>query len=96
VSEPEAFVLGQNFPNPFNPVTHIPFRAGRNAEVSVVIYNASGQLVRRLHDGFTAGGWHQVIWDARDEAGQPVPSGTYYCRMNSGPFQQIKKLLLLK
>ena len=95
-SEPEAFILGQNFPNPFNPVTHIPFRAGRNAQVSVVIYNASGQLVRRLHDGFTAGGWHQVIWNARDEAGQPVPSGTYYCRMSSGPLQQIKKLLLLK
>ncbi len=95
-SGPDAFILGQNYPNPFNPTTHISFRAGRTAEVSVVIYNASGQLVRRLHDGLTAAGWHQAVWDARDEAGQPVPSGAYYCRMSSGPFQQIKKLLLLK
>ncbi len=93
---PGTFALGQNYPNPFNPVTHIPFQVGRTARVSIAVYNQSGQLVRMLHDGIAGPGWRQAVWDARDETGQPVPSGTYYCRMESESFQQIKKLLLLK
>ena len=96
VEKPSGLALGQNYPNPFNPVTHIPFQIDRTARVTLAIYNQAGQLVRRVYEGTPAPGWHQAVWDAHDELGQPVPSGTYYCRMESGSFQQIKKLLLLK
>jgi hypothetical protein len=95
-NDPASFALEQNYPNPFNPVTHIPFQLGRAAHVEISLYNGSGRLVRRLYDDIAGSGWHQIVWDGRDEDGEPVPSGTYYCRMHSESFQQIKKLLLLK
>lgn len=47
-----GFKLEQNFPNPFNPVTRIPFtlgeelfRNGKPAEVTIRVYNVLRQLV---------------------------------------------------
>ena len=93
---PDELALEQNYPNPFNPTTNIPFQVGRPSHVTISLYNASGQLVRELYNAPASSGRHEVVWDGRDASGQPAPSGTYYCRMSSDSFQQIKKLLLLK
>ncbi len=95
-NRPESFVLSQNYPNPFNPSTHIPFQMAAAGEVRLAIFNQAGQMVRILTDGMVTAGWHEVIWDGCDMNGAQVPSGTYYCRMVTNSFQEIKKLLLLK
>lgn len=93
---PERCMLGQNYPNPFNPSTHIPFQMAAAGEVRLSLFNQAGQMVRILTDGMVSAGWHEVIWDGCDMNGAQVPSGTYYCRMETNSFQEIKKLLLLK
>jgi len=35
-------------------------------------------------------------WDGRDERGQKVPSGVYFCRLESGNGALIKKIVRLK
>ena len=54
---PSDFVLGANYPNPFNPATTIPLSVPDGAEaVDVGIYNLLGQLVRQVWDGSVGGG----------------------------------------
>ena len=47
------FALKQNFPNPFNPETWIPYQLKESASVAIHIYNADGGLVRTLNLGPT-------------------------------------------
>ena len=39
---PEKFMLNQNYPNPFNPVTTIKFAIPRAANVSLIVYDVTG------------------------------------------------------
>ena len=67
---PSAFVLGANYPNPFNPATTIPLALPAGAEeVDLTIYNVLGQPVRRVWAGSLAAGEHRMAWDGRDAAG---------------------------
>lgn len=49
-------------------------------EVSVGVYDASGQLLRRIDLGTQPGGLVEFSWDGRDESGRPVAAGTYELR----------------
>jgi hypothetical protein len=93
--------LGQNYPNPFNPVTKIEYwvpegaRGGR-ADVHLVVYDVRGARVRTLVAGPRAAGRYVAEWDGRDEAGAPAGSGIYFCRMTTGSFSGVRKMVLLK
>ena len=84
-SLPPVPVLVGNFPNPFNPVVRIPFALpdGSPVRVRVGVWNALGQRIRRLTDEPLVAGYHEVTWDARDDAGRPVASGVYFCRLEA-------------
>ncbi len=88
--------LGQNFPNPFNPETIIPFSLKKPSFVTIDIYNVRGQRVKRLVQGDYSEGQHQIVWNSLNEAGKPVSSGIYFSKMNAGGVQNIRKMLLLK
>ncbi|MEW5768586.1 MAG: hypothetical protein AB1797_13420, partial [bacterium] len=45
---PEKTGLAQNYPNPMNPETWIPFSLAEKDHVTIRIYNLSGQLIRTL------------------------------------------------
>lgn len=96
VALPTQSALAQNYPNPFNPSTTIRFELPAREQVHMVIYNSSGQLVRTLVQREINAGVHEIIWDARNEAGEMVPSGMYYYQMKAGSFKDTKKLVLLK
>ncbi len=72
--------LEQNFPNPFNPETSIrfvvPLLRGEPA-VFLEIYTLAGQRVRTLLQQSINPGFHQLVWDSRDQNGTQVASGVY-------------------
>jgi hypothetical protein len=79
---PVRVVLHQNRPNPFNPVTVIPYELSAAGAVSLRIYGVQGRLVRSLLDRHAhTAGRHAVRWDGRDARGRPVGSGVYFYRM---------------
>ena len=87
--------LGQNAPNPFNPVTTIRFAlAGRNT--NLVIYNVRGQRVRSFSNLTTVDGEGQVTWDGKDNNDNDVTSGVYYYRLEGDTNTPARKMLLLK
>ena len=61
LAAPTRFTLGKNRPNPFNPVTQIPYALPDKSEVTLSIYDVTGRLVRRLLDGeLQEAGFYQV------------------------------------
>ncbi len=96
VAAPESYVLQQNYPNPFNPTTQIRYELPRSGYVSLTIFNALGQEVRRLVEKQQAAGYYDVTWNGRDQNGKPVPSGVYHYRLQVGDFVTTKKMLMAK
>jgi hypothetical protein len=90
------FDLGHNYPNPFNPITHIDYSLARASEVSLIIYNSLGQKVKELVNSYQPVGKHTVNWDGMTDSGQMVSSGTYFYRIQAGDFVKVHKLVFLK
>ncbi len=94
---PSAFVLGANYPNPFNPATTIPLTLPASAEaVDVTIYNVLGQPVRRVWNGSLAAGAHRLAWDGRDAAGKPVAAGVYWYRLQVDDQTHTRKMVKIE
>jgi flagellar hook assembly protein FlgD len=93
---PKYFILNQNYPNPFNPETSISFQLPKIEKVEITIYNQIGQIVKKLVSKEMPIGYHEVIWDAKDENGEIVANGIYICKMRAGEFQKAIKMLFLK
>ncbi len=93
--------LLQNFPNPFNPETWLPYRLAADAPVTLRICNVRGQLVRELNLGVQKAGGYltretAAYWDGRDHVGEPVSSGIYFYTLHAAPFQATRRMLILK
>jgi hypothetical protein len=93
---PTSFRLEQNYPNPFNSTTVISYQLSDFSDVQLMIFNTNGQLVRKLAVGNQSSGAHAVVWDGRDDTGQPISSGVYLCRLQIGDQVRTRKLILVK
>jgi len=85
-----------NYPNPFNPETTISYSLGKDAAVSLEIYNLKGQLVNRLLNANQTKGTHSAVWNGKDSYGRDVASGFYFYRLTAGDRSQTHKILLMK
>ncbi|MHB1687127.1 MAG: T9SS type A sorting domain-containing protein [Ignavibacteriaceae bacterium] len=90
-SVPVKYELSQNYPNPFNPTTTINFSLSKSDKVTLKVYNLLGQEVALLINKEISAGQHQVKFDASH-----LPSGVYIYRIESGSFNSVKKMILLK
>jgi hypothetical protein len=93
--------LRQNFPNPFNPETWIPYQLSEAAEVSVEIYDIHGRLVRQLNVGRKPAGIYldkgdAVYWDGKNQFGESVSSGVYFYKLKAGSFTGLRKMVVIK
>jgi len=86
----------QNYPNPFNPQTAIRFTLSSNERVELVVYDATGGVVRTLVNETRAAGNHDVTWDGRNNGGATVASGVYFYRFHAGKISETKRMVLLK
>jgi len=102
-----TFTLGQNFPNPFNPETWIPYQLSHASKVSLSIYSSQGKLVQQIDLGLKPAGNYQTsdqaaYWDGKTETGEQVSSGVYfYClharlKSRAGDYSQTHKMVILK
>ncbi len=88
---PSAYTLGQNYPNPFNPTTTIKFALPKSSLVSLNVYSISGELVNSILNKEMSGGWHEVVFDAKQLA-----SGVYIYRIQAGEFAYSRKMIVMK
>jgi len=92
----KLFHLGQNHPNPFNPLTNISFTVDREGPVELAVYDLSGRKIRTLVRDTRGPGDHVVTWDGTDEAGSRVPSGMYFYQLAAGGDSSTRKMMLVK
>ena len=93
VVTPVTIKLDQNYPNPFNPSTRIDFSIPVSANVTLDIFDISGQKVATVISGQMSAGYHFVNVDA---AKYGMSSGTYVYRLSADKFTVIKKMILVK
>ena len=93
--------LLQNYPNPFNPETWIPYQLASDADVSIIIYNPSGERIRTIPIGDQAAGSYltkgrAAYWDGRNGRGELVSSGLYFYHLQASDFTDVKRMIILK
>ncbi len=93
---PSAFVLYDNYPNPFNPMTTIKFDLPRDGHVALRVFDLSGRVVRTLVDDNLGRASHEYKWDGTDDAGHRVASGTYYYRVDTDRRTATGRMMLVK
>ncbi len=92
---PLQWNLLQNSPNPFNLSTTISFTLSRTSPVTVKVVNLLGQTVNTLVDKEQLSGEVSIEWDGRNENGEVVTTGIYFCMFeHPGGVEYIKMLLL--
>ena len=97
---PESALL-PNYPNPFNPETWIPYQLKKSVEVSLTIFDMNGQAIRTLAVGHQPAGMYRsrsraAYWDGRNEMGETVANGVYFCTLSAGDFSATRKLVVAK
>jgi len=93
--------LLQNFPNPSNPETWIPFELSMATNVQIRIYDIGGGIVRTLDLGYMEAGVYRssrkaAYWDGKNEYGEDASSGLYFYRICAGDFTDVRKLIILR
>jgi hypothetical protein len=78
VAESQSLALqpARVVPNPVTDGAVVSFQLRKSGPVSCVVYDAAGNRVASLADGFRAAGDHRVAWNA---AG--AEPGVYFCQL---------------
>jgi len=96
-----AFILCQNYPNPCNAGTWIPYQLEKSAEVTIKIQDIKGKLVKELKLGMMpAGSYYDrdkaAYWDGKNKDGEEVSSGVYFYTLSTGNFLATRKIVVIR
>ncbi len=95
----KKYFLSQNYPNPFNPATQIDFQISApsaNSRTELSVFDLSGRKTATLAQGILTPGVYHYTWNGCDQSGQPVASGLYFYRLESGAFTQVRRMVLIR
>jgi len=93
---PQSIVLRQNYPNPFNRVTKISYEIPHGGQVSLLICNINGEIVKQMEYQNQPAGAYEVDWDGKSENGEDVSSGVYFYQLKTNTNILTRALLFLK
>jgi hypothetical protein len=88
---PREYRLFQNYPNPFNSATTLRYDLKTGGPTTLRVFNLLGEQVATVVNGFEEAGSHTVNFETNGMA-----SGMYLYRLESGTFQQTRKLMLIR
>ncbi len=88
---PDKYILSQNFPNPFNPVTTINFSIPKSGHVTIKVFDILGKETSVIvNEDYSAGNYRKEF-DASD-----LSSGVYFYKITAGSFSETKKMVIIK
>lgn len=92
---PHNYILNQNFPNPFNPMTKIVYSLRFSSSVVIQIFDTTGRIVDELINKKQLAGTYEISFD-----GKNLASGIYFYRLcvDSESKNEVltKKMILIK
>lgn len=87
----KRYSLSAVYPNPFNHIARATLNLPQATEVTMLIYNVRGDLVKKVDYGVLGAGVRTLGWDA-----QQVASGTYVIEVRAGEFRDVRKVMLIR
>ena len=84
------------FPNPFNPSILLEYKIGKRNHVRLDVYNILGKKVKSLVEQVQEAGNYNTKWDGKNRFNKPLPSGTYFLKIQSDEYCMVKKITLIK
>ena len=89
------------YPNPFRDRTTLTYELSRDAdEISISIYTTSGRRIRQIENAPVQKGYGEVMWDGKDDEGEPIANGTYIVKIhaisNGSETHAVGRLAILK
>ncbi len=96
-SGPYAYALKQNYPNPFNAQTTISYELPHQANISLIVFDITGRLVKTIiADETQSSGPHWVVWDGTGNDGNPVATAIYFYRLSVDDHSIVKSMIVIK
>jgi O-glycosyl hydrolase len=83
-------------PNPSRAGAEIDCEVDSAGMISISIFDPSGRRVRDLTRTRLLAGKHKILWDGRDNAGEPVGTAVYFVRLTSGERVKTARLVIVK
>jgi len=93
---PAAYVLEQNYPNPFTPMTNIRFALPAEQNTKLEVIDVMGRVIATLVNDKVQSGYYNVTWNGKDDFGNVVGAGVYFYRLSAGGHFEMKQMTLLK
>jgi len=93
---PNTLELDQNYPNPFNYYTIIEYHIPEETNVTLSVFNISGQLISTLVNEKLPQGNYKTVWKGKDNEGYTAASGVYFYQLEAGSLVKNNKMLFLK
>lgn len=104
---PGEFLVGECYPNPFNPSTRVSLRLPFESTVSLTVFNLLGEIVATSAGRPYAAGEHHLEWSARRPDGSQLGSGIYFIGITAVPangveagrdrvYRAVRKVALVK
>ena len=90
-THPAGFILFPAFPNPFNSTTTIRYELPYSSQVSLRLYNPSGQQVTTLFEGYRRAGMHAQVFQTSYQQ-----SGLYFLRLETQSGRRVQKIVCVK
>lgn len=84
------------WPNPARGSTELRLHLPGAGEVQVLVFDAGGREVARLHDGSLSSGDHQIAWNGKTSSGEDARGGVYFARARGAAGSAGLTLLLLR
>ncbi len=94
INEVNDIVLGV-YPNPSYGATKISFNMINSGDVTLNIFNTTGQLVYTLKEANQQAGSRVILWDGNSNTGAEMTPGYYFVKIIAGDKSAVKKLVLM-
>ncbi|MEO0127783.1 MAG: T9SS type A sorting domain-containing protein [candidate division WOR-3 bacterium] len=93
---PSTYAFSTLGPNPFKENIRFSYALPTNAQVSLMVYDVTGRLVKKVVNQHQKFGYHSISWDGKDELSRRVSAGIYFVCFSAGDYQQREKIILVR
>ena len=100
---PNKYALKQNFPNPFNPETHIEYDLPVRSGIKLTIFDVLGHEIKTWEIADQQAGSYKIVWHGHDSHNKQMATGIYIYEIKAAPidsdqapFHSVRKMIFLK
>jgi len=93
--KPDKFALSVNNLNPPSQATKINYSLPKKSKVDLKIYDSMGRVVKTLVNKEQKSGIYTVKWKGKDNSGNILPNGIYFCNLKAADFKDTRKIVRL-